>query len=77
MVNWNVNYEGGKFCCLKAEGDLLYDTNQMNWNANNVLLILGKDVCIDVCSMLMCKYTCVLDYVNVWEYVMGKRKMIQ
>ena len=55
----------------------MYDTNQMNWNANNVLLILGKDVCTDVCSMLMCKYTCVLDYVNVGEYVMGKKKMIQ
>ena len=40
-------------------------------------VILGKDVCTDVCSMLMCKYTCVLDYVNVDEYVMGKRKMIQ
>ena len=52
----------------------MYDTNQMNWNANNVLLILGKDVCTDVCSMLMCKYTCVLDYVNVGEYVMGKKE---
>ena len=49
----------------------------MSLDANNVLLIVGKDVCTDVCSMLMCKYTCVLDYVNVWEYVMGKRKMIQ
>ena len=65
MVHWNVNYEGGKDCCLKAECDLYMMPIRSVLDANNVLLIVGKDVCTDVCSMLMCKYTCVLDYVNV------------
>ena len=64
MVHWNVNYEGEKFCCLKAEGDYVwYKSDELD--ANYVMLIMGKEVCTDVCNNLMCKYTCVLDLVNM------------
>ena len=62
MVHWN--YEGEKFCCLKAEGDYVwYKSDELD--ANYVMLIMGKEVCTDVCNNLMCKYTCVLDLVNM------------
>ena len=34
-------------------------------DANYVMLIMGKEVCTDVCSILMYKYTCVLDLVDM------------
>ena len=50
--------------CLKAEGDYVwYKSDELD--ANYVMLIMGKEVCTDVCSILMCKYTCVLDLVNM------------
>ena len=34
-------------------------------DANYVMLIMGKEVCTDVYSILMYKYTCVLDLVDM------------
>ena len=44
---------------MKAEGDCVwYKLDELD--ANYVMLIRGKEVCTDVYSVLMCKYTCVL-----------------
>ena len=51
-MNWNVNYEGEKFCCLKAEGDYVWYKSE-ELDANYVMLIMGKEVCTDVYSVLM------------------------
>ena len=50
--------------CLKAEGDCVwYKLDELD--ANYVMLIRGKEVCTDVYSVLMYKYTCVLDLVDM------------
>ena len=44
--------------CVKAEGDhVRYKVDE--WDVDYAMLIMIKEVCTDVYSVLICKYTCV------------------
>ena len=61
VVEWGVMCKlwWWEILCLKAEGDYVrYKVDELD--VNYVMLIMIKEVCTDVYSVLICKYTCVL-----------------